>query len=101
MPMSQLRQDIGFGSNNIAHLRDAARKIQRISFEWDVLAPESKRVKWITQTLFPSVAIADGYIQFQIGSDIFREIRRPEIYGLIDMAVMRKLSTTASLQIWE
>lgn len=101
MPMARLRQDIGFGSNNIAHLRDAARKIQRIAFEWDVLAPESKRVKWITQTLFPSVAIAEGYIQFQIGSDIFREIRRPEVYGLIDMAVMRKLSTTASLQIWE
>ncbi|MDZ5456921.1 replication initiation protein [Azohydromonas lata] len=101
VPLSRLREDIAFPSNNTTHLKDAARKLMQIVFEWDVLAPEGKRVEWVAQVLFPAVAVSEGYLRFKISDDIYQELPRPEVYALIDMAVMRKFSTAAAMQIWE
>lgn len=101
VPLSRLREDIAFPSTNTSHLKDAARKLMQIVFEWDVLAPEGKRVEWVAQVLFPAVAISDGYIRFKISDDIYQELPRPEVYALIDMAVMRRFNTAVAMQIWE
>ncbi|WP_169517200.1 replication initiation protein [Azohydromonas australica] len=101
IPLSRLREDIAFPSTNTGHLKDAARKLMQIVFEWDVLAPEGKRVEWVAQVLFPAVAISDGYIRFKISDDIYQELPRPEVYALIDMAVMRRFNTAVAMQIWE
>lgn len=101
IPLGKLREEIDFPSSNTKYLKEAARALVRIAFEWDLLAPESKRVEWQTQVLFPAVAIADGVVRFKISDDIYEELHRPEIYALIDMAVVRRLKSVAAMCVWE
>jgi hypothetical protein len=102
MSLGQLRQQTGFASTNTVHLKDAARALMRIIFEYDVFAPAEKRGDgWKAQVLFPGVAISGGFIHWQITENIYRELLRPEVYAIINMAVMRKFSSNAALQLWE
>lgn len=102
MSIGQLQQETGFASSNTPYLKDAARALMRIVFEYDVFAPSEKRSEaWKAQVLFPGVAIADGFISWQISENIYRELLRPEVYAIINMAVMRKFSLHSALQLWE
>ena len=101
MPVAQLCKEAGFPSRNREPLKIAAKALMGVIFEFDVLAPESKRAVWRGHVLFPSVEISDGYVRWMVNDAIYREACRPEVYALIDMAIMRKFSTNAALQIWE
>lgn len=101
MPVSRLCQDAGFTSRNREHLKTAAKALMGVIFEFDVLAPETKRAVWRGHVLFTSVELSEGHVRWMINDAIYREARRPEVYALIDMAIMRKFSTNAALQIWE
>lgn len=101
IPIGQLREEINFPSTNTQYLKEAARALVQIAFEWDLLAPENKRIGWQTQVLFPAIAIVHGSVRFKISTDIYRELHRPEIYALIDMSIVRRLNSVAALCIWE
>lgn len=102
MPIVRLRQETGFASTNTVHLKEAAKALMRIIFEFDVFAPsERKTDEWQAQVLFNGVAISGGYIRWQISENIYRELLRPEVYALINMSVMRRFKTAAALQLWE
>ena len=102
MPIVKLRQETGFASTNTVHLKEAAKALMRIIFEFDVFAPSERRTdEWQAQVLFHAVAISNGCIRWQISDNIYRELQRPEVYALINMSVMRRFTTTAALQLWE
>lgn len=101
IPIGLLREEINFPSTNTQYLKEAARALVQIAFEWDLLAPENKRIGWQTQVLFPAIAIVHGCIRFKISTDIYKELHRPEIYALIDMSIVRRLNSVAAMCIWE
>ncbi|WP_028997106.1 replication initiation protein [Azohydromonas australica] len=103
MPLMKLRQETGFGSShNTKHLKESAKALMRIIFEFDVFAPGDRRTdEWQAQVLFHGVALSRGYIRWQISDNIYRELLRPEVYALINMSVMRRFTTAAALQLWE
>lgn len=101
IPIGLLREEINFPSTNTQYLKEAARALVQIAFEWDLLAPENKRIGWQTQVLFPAIAMVHGCIRFKISTDIYKELHRPEIYALIDMSIVRRLNSVAAMCIWE
>jgi hypothetical protein len=101
IPLGKLREEIDFPSSNTKYLKDAARAMVQIPFEFDLLAPESKRVDWQVQALFPAVGVKDGVMRFRISPEIYDELHWPEIYAIIDMAVVRRLKTVSAMCVWE
>jgi hypothetical protein len=101
MPLSVLRRETGFTSENIKHLREAATGLMGIRFELDVFARDRSESDWAAHVLFPSVSLSRGLIRWTINEALYPEIARPEVYALINMAIMRRFSTNAALQLWE
>ena len=59
IPIRTMAVDVGFDSNNREYLKQSAEQLMRIVFEWDVVAPQHKRVLWKASVLFPEVEILD------------------------------------------
>ena len=99
--IKNLSNTVGFDSNNRRYLKESAETLMRIIFEWDVIAPSSKRVPWKASVLFPEVEIGSDVIRYQISSQMRERMTNPDIYALIDMNIVRKFRRASSLAIWE
>lgn len=99
--IAEMARYIRFDSNNRSYLKEAAEGLMRVVFEWDVVAPRDKRVQWKASVLFPEIEIHNDVIRYQISSQIRERLINPEIYALIDMAIVRRFRRAASLAIWE
>lgn len=91
----------GFNSNDRDHLKGALKALMSIVFEWDVLAPNGKKADWEASVLFPKVGIRGHTVRFQLDGEMREQMLKPEVYALIDMAVVRRFRRAASLAIWE
>jgi hypothetical protein len=98
---STFRRDLGFDSHNVEHLADACRALQMISFEWDVLALADKRVKWKGSVLLPEIEIRTNSVRYQVSPQIRPQLKEPDVYAFIDMAIVRLFTSANSLAIWE
>lgn len=98
---AEMAQAIDFDSNNAEHLKNAARELMQIVFEWDVIAPASKRVGWKASVMFPDVELLPGLMRYRISEQIKKYILDPEMYALIDLNIVRKFRRASSLAIYE
>jgi hypothetical protein len=96
-----LSRDIGFDSNNRQYLKESAEALMSIIFDWDVIAPADKKIKWKASVLFPEVEVLSDAVRYQFSSQMRELMINPEIYALIDMNIVRKFRRAASLGIWE
>lgn len=101
LPSSILKEDIDYDSRNSAHLKEAVTALQKIAFLWDVLASENKKIGWESTVLFPKISFINGVVRFTIWPDIYQELKKPEVYALIDMAIVRRFRSAPALGIWE
>lgn len=96
-----LAASAGFDSNDWAHLKDSLKALMSIIFEWDVLAPNSKKTSWQASVLFTNVGINGERVRFRLDSEMREQMLRPDVYALIDMAIVRKFRRASTLAIWE
>lgn len=101
IPVRTMAQEAGFDSNNREYLKQSAEQLMRIVFEWDVVAPQHKRVLWKASVLFPEVEIRPDVLRYQISRQLRDHVLDPEIYALVDMNVVRKFRKAASIPIYE
>lgn len=101
IPIRSMAVDVGFDSNNREYLKQSAEQLMRIVFEWDVVAPQHKRVLWKASVLFPEVEIRPDILRYQISRQLRDHVLDPEMYALIDMNVVRKFRKAASIPIYE
>lgn len=96
-----LQEDVGFDSNNREYIKESARTLMNIVFEWDVMAPQTKKGTWKASVMFPDVELHPDQLKFQVSSHLRDLISKPEVYALIDMSIMRRFRRASSLAIWE
>lgn len=101
IPIRAMAVDVGFDSNNREYLKQSAEQLMRIVFEWDVVAPQHKRVLWKASVLFPEVEIRPDILRYQISRQLRPHVLDPDVYALIDMNVVRKFRKAASIPIYE
>ncbi|MBG6083219.1 hypothetical protein IWX58_004969 [Rubrivivax gelatinosus] len=103
--LSQLAKQAGFDSKDVAHLKASLRSLMGLVFEWDVVAQASGRKAsgWEAAVLFPNVKIPPGagVVRFQVNPELLPLIVKPEVYALIDLAIVRRFRRAASLALWE
>lgn len=99
--LDAMESEIDFNSKNRPYLKESAENLMRIVFQWDVIAPESKRVKWKASVLFPDVEILSEVVRFKISDQLKEQVLSPEMYAWIDQGVLRKYRRAASIGIYE
>ncbi len=99
--IKEVAEKIGFESNNRQYLKESAEALMRIVFEWDLMAPASKRVQWRASVLFPEIEIRGDAVRYQVSSQIRERMLNPDIYAMIDMNIVRRFRRAPSLAIWE
>lgn len=99
--IGEMSQHIGFDSNNREYLKESARDLMRIIFEWDVISPAARRASWKASVLFPDVEIRSDVMRYQISKPLRDSVLNPDIYALIDLNVVRKFRRAPSLAIYE
>jgi hypothetical protein len=99
--LRSLQVDVGFDSNNREYLKESARALMAIVFEWDQMAPQTKRGAWKASVMFPEVELHPDQMKFQVSSHLRELMLKPDIYAMIDMSIVRRFRRGPSLAIWE
>ena len=99
--LRSLQTDVGFDSNNREYLKESARALMSIVFEWDQMAPQTKRGAWKASVMFPEVELHPDQMKFQVSSHLREIMLKPDIYAMIDMSIVRRFRRGPSLAIWE
>lgn len=99
--LQDLERDVGFDSNNREYLRDAARALMKVHFEWDILAKGSRKGMWKASVLFPEVELHSDILRYQVSPHLREQILKPNVFALIDMTVLRRFRRAPSVVIYE
>jgi len=97
-----LEEDVGFDSNNRDVCRKAALALMQVVCEWDVLSkPGPSKKNFKASVLFPEIEYDQEKLRFKISSELRDLTINPIMYSLVDMSVVRRFRSAASLAIWE
>lgn len=99
--IKDMMSDMGYDGNNRVHIKDSARALMRVAFEWDVLSPDSNSRLWEASVLFPSVSISSSTVKYQISPQLRGLIKDPAVYAMIDMRTVKKFSRSSSIALYE
>lgn len=100
--LKQLEADVGFDSKNREYIKESARALMHIVFEWDVVPTKaSKSPLWKASVMFPDLELDSYRLRFKVSSHIRETMLNPDVYALIDMAVVRRFRRAAAMPIWE
>lgn len=97
-----LEEDVGFDSNNRDVCRKAALALMHVVCEWDVLSkPGPAKKNFKASVLFPEIEYDQEKLRFKISTELRDLTINPIMYSLVDMSVVRRFRSAASLAIWE
>lgn len=93
---------IGYGSRDIAKLKKSLKGLLSTVVEWNVIDSDNKdNDKWSATTLIASAVIQKGVCRYSY-SELMRELLyQPEIYGIIDINLMKKFKSNYGLALYE
>jgi hypothetical protein len=100
IPLKDVTLDIGFDSKNRQFLKNAARELMKVVFDWDYLKDSGSRV-WKASVLIPEMEIDGLHLRYQISKGIRDQVIRPDIFALINMNIQRKFRKATSLALYE
>lgn len=96
--LKDLTEEIDFQSRNRKHLRECAKALMGVVYEYDVLTPGTT---WKGSVFYPEVEILKDVVRYQISRQIQDKVLNPAVYALIDMRVIRRFSRSASPTLFE
>lgn len=93
---------IGYQSRDIAGLKRSLRGLMATVIEWNVIDGSSKdRDKWTATTMLSSAEIYRGVCTYSY-SELMKELLyQPEIYGNIDIMLMKQFKSNYGLALYE
>jgi len=96
--IGELCHEINYTSRNRKPLKDAAKALMSVVYEYDVLSPGTD---WKGSVFFPEIEFAGDRVRYQISRQIQEKVLNPAVFALIDMSVIRQLTRVASAGIFE
>lgn len=89
------------GAQNNSHIKENIEKMQESEVRFNVLEKD-KRMKWGKFKLIEKVDISeDGFVSFSMPEELIAAINHPEVYGLIDLKVVKDLKSKYAVAIYE
>lgn len=93
---------IGFNSRDIASLKRSLKGVLSTIIEWNIIDGNSKdQDKWSATTMLSSAEIYKGVCTYSYNDLLKTLLYKPEMYGNIDMQLMKKFKSNYSLALYE
>lgn len=97
---SSLCKLMGYNSNNSDELRKNIEGLLGTAIEWDYQGEDGKPA-WKMSTLLASGGLENGIVSYEYSSVLAEKLYNPEIYTRINLEIIRALSSTYSVAIYE
>ena len=93
---------IGFNSRDLKNLKKSLKGLLATVIEWNIIDADSKdQERWVATTMLSSAEIYRGWCTYSY-SDLIRELLyQPEMYGNINIELMRKFRSNYGLALYE
>lgn len=90
------------GAQNNSHIKESIEKMQEVEVKFNVLGKDKKN-EWDTFGLIVDVdnTSEEGFVSFSIPEQLIEAINYPDMYGLIDLKVIKDLKSKHSVAIYE
>lgn len=89
------------GAQNNSYIKESIEKMQAIEVKFNVLGKDKKN-GWDTFGLIVDVDTSeDGFVSFSMPERLIEAINYPDIYGLIDLKVIKDLKSKHSVAVYE
>lgn len=98
--LSTLKELIGDHSTNNIQLKDNIKALQKIIVEYNVLQ-KNKEVTWGSFPLLAGAEIKNGIVVFNFAFQILNLIKNPQMYVVLDLKILKNLSSKHSITLYE
>ena len=94
---------IGYNSNDYVKLKQALMGLVQVVIEWNIIDHEQSRetLKWQASSAIASAKLEKGICTYEYSLLMKELLYHPEIYGRLDMNLIRKFSSNYGLALYE
>jgi len=103
IPLAALKVLIGYNSKDHGGLREALRGIRSVPVEFNLLGDgkDQDAVPWTITGLISEATLDGGVCTYSFGPKMAAALFQPEIYVMINLHVMRLMTSSFSLSLYE
>lgn len=98
--LTTLKDLIGDHSTNNIQLKENIKALQKIIVEYNVLQ-KNKEVTWGSFPLLAGAEIKNGNVIFNFAFQILNLIKNPQMYVVLDLKILKNLSSKHSITLYE
>lgn len=103
IPLAALKALIGYNSKDHGGLREALRGIRSVPVEFNLLGDgkDQNAAPWTITGLISEATLDGGVCTYSFGPKMAAALFQPEIYVMINLHVMRLMTSSFSLSLYE
>ena len=98
IPLSDLKEAIGYNSKNDEHLKQAIRDLAETTIEWNIF--NKNKVSWEINVLLAGFKIDKGFCHFSFSPFLREKLKDPEMYIKLDLYLSKKFKSKHSLALY-
>lgn len=99
--LDALKKLIGYNSKNQEALKEALRAIRSVPVEFNLLGDGKDPGPWTITGLISEATLDGGICTYSFGPKMAAALYQPEIYVMINLHVMRLMTSSFSLSLYE
>lgn len=98
--VSDLMEEVGFDSKNIAYLKQALEDMVTTKLTWNILDDKGKQ-EWGVSAALASAVISDGMCYYSYSAHLRQKLHNPEFYAPVPLGVLRRFCGGHALALYE
>ena len=91
---------IGFDSKNVGYLKNSLKGMVETAVEWDILEEDGSKT-WEVMSLLSWAKINKGVCTYSFAKPLTEKLHHPDMYAKIQLSIMREMSSSYSLILYE
>lgn len=91
---------IGFDSKNVGYLKKAIKGMVETAVEWDILEDDGSKT-WEVMSLLSWAKINKGTCTYSFARPLTEKLYHPDMYAKIQLHIMREMSSSYALILYE
>lgn len=99
--IKKLSKLIGYNSKDTKLLKNSLLKLMGITYEWNLINPEGNDDKWKGSSVLSAAQFDKGICIYEFSSVMREVLYYPEIYGKIDLEIVKKFKSSYGLALYE
>ena len=99
--VAELKKEAGIKATDNVKLKKDIEKLQTTLIQFSIFNKDGKEASWKSIQLLGGVEIEDGIIKYELPLSVREALLKPEVFGLIDMKVVKGFESKYTIALYE